>query len=833
MEDHILRNKTVVELRALARQSGVKLPAGTNKARIIELLTAASHSVAPTDAANKPARESAADKPDSAPRLAESTTAVKPDRETANESARKTAAVKAEAASSRLVAPTDAANKLARESAADKPDSAPAAPRLAESTSVAKPDRAVNDKPTHELAAVKADSAPADSAQDVSQSAARPRTKRVWPKLPSPESRREDGEKRRAGRSRKASLPDQQTGQPVPKPQQEQTGVSVQSKTPMQPVLKPQTEQPAQPHAPQNTPASRTDDQPVRQAPAVQPSSDRFRANGEAVAPQSFASRENTLRRDYRSGHPAAQRTWTRSNADNSAQPEQRYQRFSADNSAQLEQRYQRFSADNSAQSEQRYQRSNSDNNAQSEQRYQRFNADNSAQSEQRYQRLNADNSAQPEQRYQRFNADNSAQSEQRYQRSNSDNSTEPSYRRRDTGYYNAELGTSNPAVEGLLAAGECGEGQGVLDIQPDGYGFLRAENYLPGDKDTYVSIAQIRRFNLKNGDWVVGKTRPQREGDRYSALFYITSVNGEPPEKAQHRRTFEDLTPIYPNQRLRLENAGNERDLALRAIDLVAPIGRGQRGLIVSQPKAGKTVLLKKIANALTENYPELKLIVLLIDERPEEVTDMKRSITGEVVYSTFDEDPENHTKVAEMVLDRAERMVEQGQDVVVLLDSITRLARAYNLVIPPTGRSLSGGLDPGALYKPKRFFGAARNIENGGSLTIIATALVETGSRMDDIIYEEFKGTGNMELHLDRKLSEKRIFPAIDLLKSGTRRDDLLLTPDEQEATLALRRFLSGNTQESTEQTLGMLEKSANNAVFIEKLKIFSKSWEKDGYR
>ena len=867
MEDHILQNKTVVELRALARQSGVKLPAGTNKARIIELLTAAPHSVAPTDAANKPARESAADKPDSAPaapRLAESTSVAKPDRETANESARKTAAVKAEAASSRLVAPTDAANKLARESAidkpdsapaaprlaestsvakperetanesarktaavkaeaassrlvaptdaankparesaADKPDSAPAAPRVAESTSVAKPDRAVNDKPTHELAAGKADSAPADSAQDVSQSAARPRTKRVWPKLPSPEFRREDGEKRRAGRSRKASLPDQQTGQPVPKPQQEQTGVSVQSKTPMQPVLKPQTEQPAQPHAPQNTPASRTDDQPVRQAPAVQPSSDRFRANGEAVAPQSFASRENTLRRDYRSGHPAAQRTWTRSNADNSAQPEQRYQRFNADNSAQPEQRYQRF------------------------------NADNSAQPEQRYQRFNADNNAQSEQRYQRFSADNSAQSEQRYQRSNSDNSTEPSYRRRDTGYYNAELGTSNPAVEGLLAAGECGEGQGVLDIQPDGYGFLRAENYLPGDKDTYVSIAQIRRFNLKNGDWVVGKTRPQREGDRYSALFYITSVNGEPPEKAQHRRTFEDLTPIYPNQRLRLENAGNERDLALRAIDLVAPIGRGQRGLIVSQPKAGKTVLLKKIANALTENYPELKLIVLLIDERPEEVTDMKRSITGEVVYSTFDEDPENHTKVAEMVLDRAERMVEQGQDVVVLLDSITRLARAYNLVIPPTGRSLSGGLDPGALYKPKRFFGAARNIENGGSLTIIATALVETGSRMDDIIYEEFKGTGNMELHLDRKLSEKRIFPAIDLLKSGTRRDDLLLTPDEQEATLALRRFLSGNTQESTEQTLGMLEKSANNAVFIEKLKIFSKSWEKDGYR
>ncbi|MBR3503477.1 MAG: transcription termination factor Rho, partial [Clostridia bacterium] len=423
----------------------------------------------------------------------------------------------------------------------------------------------------------------------------------------------------------------------------------------------------------------------------------------------------------------------------------------------------------------------------------------------------------------------------QRYSQPAQPQEGENGFRRRDraTGYYNAELGTSNSAVQELLQASDCSDGEGVLDIQPDGYGFLRAENYQQGDKDTYVSIAQIRRFGLRNGDFVAGKTRPQREGDRYSALFYITSVNGEAPEKAIHRRRFEDLTPIYPDERLRLENADNEKDLAIRAVDLVAPIGKGQRGLIVSQPKAGKTVLLKKIANAITRNYPEIQLIVLLIDERPEEVTDMKRSIEGEVIYSTFDEDPENHTKVAEMTLDRAQRLVEQGKDVVVLLDSITRLARAYNLVIPPTGRSLSGGLDPGALFKPKRFFGAARNIENGGSLTIIATALVETGSRMDDIIYEEFKGTGNMELHLDRKLSERRIFPAIDMVKSGTRRDDLLLTPDEQEGALAMRRLLQGNAQDNAEELISMLEKSPSNALFIEKLKLLMKSWGKDGYK
>ncbi len=420
-----------------------------------------------------------------------------------------------------------------------------------------------------------------------------------------------------------------------------------------------------------------------------------------------------------------------------------------------------------------------------------------------------------------------------RYERYSETREDADAIRPRREGYYNYEYGTSNPAVPEMLATGECSDGEGVLEVQPDGYGFLRAVNYLPSSKDTYVSIAQIRRFNLKTGDYVAGKTRPQREGDRYNALLYITTVNGEPPEKAIRRRPFEDLTPIYPDERIRLENAGNEKDLAIRELDLIAPIGKGQRGLIVSQPKAGKTVLLKKVANAITENYPDIHLIVLLIDERPEEVTDMKRSIQGEVVYSTFDEPPENHTRVAEMVLERAERLVEHGQDVVVLMDSITRLARAYNLVIPPTGRSLSGGLDPGALHKPKRFFGAARNIENGGSLTIIATALVETGSRMDDIIYEEFKGTGNMELHLDRKLSEKRIFPAIDMVKSGTRRDDLLLTKEEQEGVLAMRRLLSGgNTQDNAEQLIGLLEKAADNRVFLNRLKGCVTMWEKDGY-
>ena len=398
---------------------------------------------------------------------------------------------------------------------------------------------------------------------------------------------------------------------------------------------------------------------------------------------------------------------------------------------------------------------------------------------------------------------------------------------------YTSEYGTTNPAVPEMLAAGDCSDGRGVLEIYPDGYGFLRAENYSAGPKDVYLSIAQIRRFGLKNGDYVVGKTRPQREGDRYSAMIYINEINGESPEKALRRRAFETLVPVYPDERLRLEAKRGRGDMALRLIDLLAPVGRGQRGMIVSPPKAGKTTLLKKVANAITENHPDVHLIVLLIDERPEEVTDMQRSIRGEVVYSTFDEAPENHTRIAEMVLERAQRLVEHGKDVVVLLDSITRLARAYNLTIPPTGRSLSGGLDPGALHKPKKFFGAARNIENGGSLTILATALVETGSRMDDIIYEEFKGTGNMELHLDRRLSDRRIFPAIDMIRSGTRREELLMSEAELSASNQVRKMLAGGTNQGiAEQLTGMMEKTADNAEFCQKLKGWAAVYEKDGF-
>ena len=389
-----------------------------------------------------------------------------------------------------------------------------------------------------------------------------------------------------------------------------------------------------------------------------------------------------------------------------------------------------------------------------------------------------------------------------------------------------------NPAVPELLSSGECGDGAGILEIHPEGYGFLRVDNYLPGNRDVYVSAAQIRRFNLRTGDYVVGKTRAQQLGDRSVGLIYISEVNGQTPDMARHRRPFDSLVPVYPDERLRLERPEG-KDISLRLIDMIAPIGKGQRGMIVSQPKAGKTTLLKKVANAIVANNPEVHLIVLLIDERPEEVTDMKRSIQGEVVYSTFDEAPENHTRVSEMVLERAQRLVELGKDVVVLLDSITRLARAYNLVIPPTGRSLSGGLDPGALFKPKRFFGAARNIENGGSLTIIATALVDTGSRMDDIIFEEFKGTGNMELHLDRSLSDRRIFPAIDLYRSGTRREELLMDREELDGVYQVRRMLSkGSPQEAAEQLISLMEKTATNREFFQKFKGWMSACEKDGF-
>ncbi|MBQ9015070.1 MAG: transcription termination factor Rho [Firmicutes bacterium] len=362
-------------------------------------------------------------------------------------------------------------------------------------------------------------------------------------------------------------------------------------------------------------------------------------------------------------------------------------------------------------------------------------------------------------------------------------------------------------------------ETEGILDLADDGFGFLRFNNFLTSDQDIYVSPAQIRRFNLKTGDKIKGICRPPSAGNRFGALLYVVSVNGDEPGVAMRRPDFSSLTPIFPNEKLVMEEG---RDPSLRLIDLVAPIGKGQRGLIVAQPKAGKTVLLKKIANSVEKHYPDIELIVFLVDERPEEVTDMKRSLhneTSEVIYSTFDEMPSHHVKVAEMVLERARRLAEHGKDVVILLDSITRLARAYNLVVPASGKTLSGGFDPGALHKPKQFFGAARNIEEGGSVTILATALVETGSRMDDLIYEEFKGTGNMELHLDRKLSEKRIFPAIDLNKSGTRREDLLMDQEELETVWSMRRALGNrDTQEVTEMIIDTLMHTRDNRAFIE---------------
>ncbi len=360
---------------------------------------------------------------------------------------------------------------------------------------------------------------------------------------------------------------------------------------------------------------------------------------------------------------------------------------------------------------------------------------------------------------------------------------------------------------------------EGILEVLPDGYGFLRGENYLSTAKDVYISPVQIRRFRLDKGDKVKGIARLPKEGEKFPALIYVGEVNGEAPEMAYKRIKFDDLTPIYPNERIHLETNPNE--YSMRIIDLMSPIGKGQRGMIVAPPKVGKTTLLKKIANSISKNNPEIELIVLLIDERPEEVTDMRRSIKGDVIYSTFDELPEHHVKVAEMVLERAKRLTEQNKDVVILLDSITRLARAYNLVIPSSGRTLSGGLDPNALHKPKKFFGAARNIENGGSLTILATALIETGSRMDDVIFEEFKGTGNMEIHLDRGLSEKRIFPAIDINKSGTRREELLLTQREMEVVFALRKAMSTRSvADVTEQLIKEMIETKSNTEFLKKI-------------
>ena len=365
---------------------------------------------------------------------------------------------------------------------------------------------------------------------------------------------------------------------------------------------------------------------------------------------------------------------------------------------------------------------------------------------------------------------------------------------------------------------------EGILEVMPDGYGFLRGDNYLSTSKDVYVSPVQIRRFHLDTGDRIKGVMRNPKEGERFPALIYVGEVNGEHPENAMKRKRFDDLIPIYPNKRLKLETGAT--DYTMRIMDLLSPIGKGQRGMIVAPPKAGKTTILKQIANSITKNNPEVELIVLLIDERPEEVTDMKRSIKGDVIYSTFDELPEHHIKVAEMVLERAKRLTEQKKDVVILLDSITRLARAYNLTIPSSGRTLSGGFDPAALHKPKRFFGAARNTENAGSLTILATALVETGSRMDDVIFEEFKGTGNMEVHLDRNLSERRIFPAIDINKSGTRREDLLLSTEEYLTVMTLRKSMSRmNTIEMTEKVMALIAETKSNSEFIQKINLMLK--------
>ena len=363
----------------------------------------------------------------------------------------------------------------------------------------------------------------------------------------------------------------------------------------------------------------------------------------------------------------------------------------------------------------------------------------------------------------------------------------------------------------------------GILEVLSEGYGFIRCENFLPGENDVYVSPSQIRKFNLKTGDIIQGPKRMKASGEKFSALMYLESVNGKDPSVAQRRPAFESLTPIFPNERIHLEK--NSATVAMRMVDLISPIGKGQRGMIVSQPKAGKTTLLKEVAKSVTVNNPEMHLIILLIDERPEEVTDIKEAIEGdnvEVIYSTFDELPEHHKRVSEMVIERAKRLVEHGNDVMILLDSITRLARAYNVTVPPSGRTLSGGLDPVALHMPKRFFGAARNMRNGGSLTILATALVDTGSKMDDVVFEEFKGTGNMELVLDRKLSEKRIFPAIDIVKSGTRREDLLLDEDEQAAVDNMRKAFNGmRSDEAVENVLNMFAHTKSNKEFVNLVK------------
>ena len=437
---------------------------------------------------------------------------------------------------------------------------------------------------------------------------------------------------------------------------------------------------------------------------------------------------------------------------------------------------------------------------------------ENTKQREQTPQREQTQQREQASQREQIQQREQASQREQAQQRP----AREPRETREGKGESTAADETISNLDSGIMA-------NGILEVMPDGYGFIRCENYLPGENDVYVSPSQIRKFNLKTGDIVAGNTRVKTQQEKFSALLYVSSVNGYHPSVAQKRKNFEDLTPIFPNRRIRLERPGCS--VAMRIVDLVSPIGKGQRGMIVSQPKAGKTTLLKEIAKSVTKGNPDMHLIILLIDERPEEVTDIKEAIVGEnveVIYSTFDELPEHHKRVSEMVIERAKRLVEHGKDVMILLDSITRLARAYNLTVPPSGRTLSGGLDPAALHMPKRFFGAARNMREGGSLTILATALVDTGSKMDDVVFEEFKGTGNMELVLDRKLSEKRVFPAIDIVKSGTRRDDLLLEPEEQEAVEIMRKAINGmRTDEAVENILNMFARTRNNQEYIHMVK------------
>ena len=454
-------------------------------------------------------------------------------------------------------------------------------------------------------------------------------------------------------------------------------------------------------------------------------------------------------------------------------------------------------------------------NNAQGEQQsYQNRQNQNGEQTYQNRQNQNGEQSYQNrqnqngEQTYQNRQAQNG---EQPYQNRQNQNNEQPAYQNnRDEVAEKSqeEMDSGVPA-------------SGILEVMPDGFGFIRCENFLPGENDVYVSPTQIRRFNLKTGDIINGNRRVKTSNEKFAALLYIKNVNGYPVSALERRPNFEDLTPIFPNSRLHMETQGKS-STAMRVLDLLAPIGKGQRGMIVSPPKAGKTTLLKQVAQAVTNNHPDMHMIILLIDERPEEVTDIKESVVGnnvEVIYSTFDELPERHKRVSEMVIERAKRLVEHGRDVIILLDSITRLARAYNLVVPPSGRTLSGGLDPAALHMPKRFFGAARNMREGGSLTILATALVDTGSRMDDVIYEEFKGTGNMELVLDRKLSEKRIFPAIDILKSGTRRDDLLLSRDEAEAVDIVRKATNSlKPEDSVERILDLFAQTRTNREFVE---------------